>query len=198
MRFLKNKIAKASGLTLPTIPLRETPPPEPAKPILPKRAPARRKSKELESSQLKPSQSPPLAKKHLSGDNIMKNYGRAMTNFALSSMAKPYLLSITANLGITLESFQDYIKERKKSANCIKQLRAMLPLGTGQQEEKLELKTAFQKICIIFLKFFVANWLYGSKICEKVAHLKYRFKILRRVKNPQYFTYLKDFNYNHI
>jgi len=128
----------------------------------------------------------------------MKNYGRAMTNFALSSMAKPYLLSITANLGITLESFQDYIKERKKSANCIKQLRAMLPLGTGQQEEKLELKTAFQKICIIFLKFFVANWLYGSKICEKVAHLKYRFKILRRVKNPQYFTYLKDFNYNHI
>jgi len=198
MRFLKNKIAKASGLILPPTPQPETPLPKPIEPIQshPKRPSALRKPKELESNRPKPSQSPPSTKKQLSGDNIMKNYGRAMTNFALSTMAKPYLKGITEKLGISLESFQQYIKERKKSANCIKQLRAMLPLGSGEDEENFELKTAFQKICIIFLKFFVANWLYGSKICEKVIHLKYRFKIMRRVKNPQYFTYLKDFNHN--
>jgi len=116
-----------------------------------------------------------------------------MTNFALSRMAQPYLKSITARLGITSQSFSDYIAKRKKSANCIKKLRAMLPIGTDEKEEDLKFKIAFQEICIVFLKFFVVNWLYNSKIAEKVTHLKYRFKILRRVKNPQYFTYLKDF-----
>jgi len=69
----------------------------------------------------------------------------------------------------------------------------MLPVGNEVSEEELNLKKVFQEICIIFLKFFCVNWLYNSKISEKIAHLKYRFKLLRRVRNPQYFTYLKDF-----
>jgi len=195
MRFLKNKIAKASGLIIPG-PLPESLAPLPTETIQspPRRVSSLRKAKGMEFRQTKPLQSPPVIKKHTTGDNIMKNYGRAMTNFALSTMAKPYLRLITEKLGISIESFINYIKARKKSANCIKQLRAMLPLGIGEGEVDWELKTAFQKICIIFLKFFVVNWLYDSKICEKVDHLNYRFKILRRVQTPQYFTYLKDFN----
>jgi len=119
-----------------------------------------------------------------------------MSNFALSKMAQPYLKTITAQLGISLQAFSDYVQKRRTSANCIKKLRAMLPMGTDEKEEDLKFKIAFQKICIVFLKFFVTNWLYGSKIAEKVTHLKYRFKIMRRVKNPQYFTYLKDFSFH--
>jgi len=124
----------------------------------------------------------------------MKNYGRAMTNFALSATGRYYLSKIVSRLDVSLQAFYDYIKQRKKSANCIKQLRAMLPVGNEASEEELKLKKVFQEICIIFLKFFCVNWLYSSKISEKVAHLKYRFKLMRRVKNPQYFTYLKDFH----
>jgi len=124
----------------------------------------------------------------------MKNYGRAMTNFALSKMAQFYLNPIVEGLNITIEGFQNYISQKKKSANCIKQLRAMLPLHDDQRDPDLNYKKAFQSICVVFLKFFCINWLYSSKIAEKVAHLRFRFKIMRRVKNPQYFTYLKDFH----
>ena len=72
--------------------------------------------------------------------------------------------------------------------NCIEKLRAMLPMGTDEDEEDLEFKIAFQKLCIVFLKFFCANWLYDSKIAEKVMHLKCPFKIMRREGTPQYFT----------
>jgi len=83
-------------------------------------------------------------------------------------------------------------------ANCIKKLREMLLMGADEGEEDLEFKITFQKICIVFLKFFCANWLYDSKIAEKVMHLKCPFKIMRRGRTPQYFTYLKDVNFNSI
>jgi len=192
MRFLKNKIARATNLPL-SIPPPEAPTQKPSdSPLIsPKRTSHLQKAQELKPKPELPSMTP---KKQLSGDNIMKNYGRGMANFALSRVARPFLEKITTELGITLESFDDYIEKRKKSANCIKKLREMLPHGTGEPEEDLAYKIAFQKICIVFLKFFCVNWLYHSKIAEKVTHLKYRFKIMRRVRNPQYFTYLKDFN----
>ena len=87
----------------------------------------------------------------------MKNYGRAMTNFALSRVAQTYLKSITGQLGISLQSFSDYTEKRKKSANCIKNLREMLPMGTDEDEEDLEFKIAFQKICVVFLTLFYLN-----------------------------------------
>jgi len=196
MRFLKNKIARASSLNPPTLP-QETPTQKSAQVIQfpPKETSLQKKPQSLRPKQDFPSHSPWMLKKHISGDNIIKNYGRAMTNFALSGIAQPYLQTIMSELNISLESFSNFITKRKKSANCIKKLRAMLPMGTDEDEEDLEVKVAFQKICIVFLKFFVANWLYSSKIAEKVVHLQYRFKILRRVRNPQYFTYLKDFSH---
>jgi len=124
----------------------------------------------------------------------MKNYGRAMTNFAISTTAKTFLRPILERLQIELPAFHKYIEERKKSANCIKKLRQMLPFDHEVNTPEYSFKKAFQEICIKFLKFFCVNWLYNSKISEKITHLKYRFKILRRIRDPQFFTYLKDFN----
>jgi len=191
MRFLKNKIARARGLSVLSPSSLEVSLENPKIPTDPIKSSPTRMSSTPKSEEIK---SPPNFKKQLSGDNIIKNYGRAMTNFAISTPARSYLAVILPRLNVSLQAFYDYIKQRKSSANCIKQLRAMLPIGDEQSEEELNLKKVFQEICIIFLKFFCVNWLYSSKISEKVAHLKYRFKIMRRVKNPQYFTYLKDFH----
>ena len=184
MRFLKNKIAKANGLENNN-PLQETLPGLP-EPMIPVQQPLRPKDIQYFPK-------PPSPKNPLTGDNIMKNYGRAMTNFALSTMARHYLDQILDRLGLDLPAFQKYIQDRRKSANCIKKLREMLPLESQVNPPDYPFKQAFQEICIKFLKFFCVNWLYSSKIAEKVTHLKYRFKILRRVKNPMFFTYLKDF-----
>jgi len=188
MRFLKNKIARAGGLSLlppsfsPSIKIEEK--------STTSITPVKQESQASQSTQ----SSPQSFKRHLSGDNIMKNYGRAMTNFALSTTARSSLVVITAKYRVSLQDFNDYIRSKKKSANCIKQIRKMLPIDGEENEEDFILRKVFQEISIVFLKFFSVNWLYSSKIAEKTQHLKYRFKILRRVQNPRYFTYLKDFH----
>jgi len=128
-------------------------------------------------------------------ENIIKNYGRAMTNFALSSLAVPYLKVILPKHGSNLTTFLSFIKKKKKSANCIKKLREMLPCAGNQDAPNLPEKFVFQELCAIFIKFFCVNWLWNSKIDNKNMHLNYRFKILRRVKDPDHFTYLKDFRF---
>jgi len=52
-------------------------------------------------------------------------------------------------------------------------------------------KRLFQVISEIFIKYFSVNWIFDSKVQYKQAHLKFRFKILRRIQNPELFTYLQ-------
>jgi len=127
--------------------------------------------------------------------NIIKNYSRALTTFALSSMALSYLETIIAKEGslMTLKDFLDFVKENKKRVNCIKNLREMLLVSSYDNKKIAAMKKVFTRICEIFLKFFSVNWIYNSKISDKMMHMKYRFKMLRRVRNPEYFTYLEGF-----
>jgi len=128
-------------------------------------------------------------------ENIIKNYGRAMTNFALSPLAAPYLKTILPKFGSNPITFQGFLKEKKRSVNCIKKLREILPIETSKSAPNFTEKLVFQELCVIFLKNFSVNWLFSSKIDNKATHLNYRFKILRRIKDPDHFTYLKDFKF---
>jgi len=130
-----------------------------------------------------------------SGNNIMKNYCRGILNFALSRMAVTYLKPILAKYYMNLEDFRKFVNARKTKTNCIKKLREMLLIKPEDNHELAAVKSIFQEIAIIFLKYFVPNWIYNSKISDKYAHLRYRNKILRRVKNPHHFTYLQGFTY---
>jgi len=107
----------------------------------------------------------------------------------------PYLQTILPKCGSNLSAFISFIKKKKKAANCIKKLREMLPSRVNQEGPNLAEKVAFQQLCVIFLKIFSVNWLFNSKIDNKQTHLGYRFKILRRVRDPDHFTYLKDFRF---
>ena len=124
----------------------------------------------------------------------MKNYCRGIANFAVSQMAVSYLKPLLQKHHIELDAFRKFIRAKKSKINCIKQLREMLLISETEKREVAAMKTVFKEITIIFLKYFIPNWVYNSKITDKFAHLKYRFKILRRVKNPIYFTYLQEFN----
>ena len=122
----------------------------------------------------------------------MKNYARALASFALSNIATPYL-RVLINKSFndkqenkeTIESevckFKAYIEKNKDKINCIKKLREHLLGEIKDSIETIRFKELFKNISVIFLKFFSVNWLYSSKIGDKVAHLKYRLKLLRRV-----------------
>jgi len=96
MRFLKRKIARATGLPLCTPSPQAPDQVGPESPVISLKKPSHpNKTQELRLRPELPSQLPQTTKKQLSGDNIMKNYGRAMTNFALSRVAQMYLNPFT-------------------------------------------------------------------------------------------------------
>ena len=126
--------------------------------------------------------------------NIVKNYGKALCSFASSNVATPYLENIVEKNNysrVKVVDFMASIKLKKEKVNSIESLRKLLVPEAGDKEEELTYKRIFQQISIIFLKYFAANWIYSGKLMHKNAHLKFRFKMLRRIQNPEFFTYLK-------
>jgi hypothetical protein len=126
--------------------------------------------------------------------NIVKNYGKAMCSFASSELALPYLKRINSNNEINLETFQDHIHKKRDLIDSIDSLRCLLLITKSDDEISIGFKRVFQEISIIFIKYFSVNWIFQGKMSHKQAHLRARFKMLRRIKNPQHFTYFKDFS----
>jgi len=128
--------------------------------------------------------------------NIVKNYGKALCAFACSNIAVPYVENIISkendkNANVSVAGFVAFIKAKKESINSIESLRRML-ITEGEEKEDVQMyKKVFQEVSIIFLKYFAVNWIFGGKLMHKNAHLKYRFKMLRRIQDPEHFTYLK-------
>ena len=125
-------------------------------------------------------------------NNIMKNYSRALINFAISQTAK-----LERNFALERENldeldFLKFIEHEKRKVNCIKNLRQKLLIKADDSELTTKCKRAFQELCVVFLKTFSVNWIFNSKISDRKTHLMYRFKILRRVRRPEWFTYLED------
>ncbi len=55
------------------------------------------------------------------GNNIMKNYCRALINFGLSDLVRSYLIN-EAEYGLSCERFQQILHSKKRSVNCINPL----------------------------------------------------------------------------
>ncbi len=126
--------------------------------------------------------------------NIVKNYGKALCAFASSKLARPYIETVIAKKGyegVNKQKFMEQMKEKKETTNSMESLRRLLMESSEDNEEDLMFKTIFKEVSIIFMKYFSVNWIYSGKLVHKNAHLKFRFKMLRRIKNPEYFTYLK-------
>ncbi len=135
----------------------------------------------------------PMKKKRARGNNVMKNYARAMINFALSSLADPYKEKIPQNSQITSETFRRILLEQKKKINCIANLRNLLLVEDQDPEEMKIFKPIFQALSKVFIKYFSVNWIYNGRLADKYKYIQYRGKMLRRVQDPQHFTYLENF-----
>jgi len=123
--------------------------------------------------------------------NIPQNFGRAICNFALSDIASPYLIPILAKEDLTLALFRGFMENTKKSMCGVAHFREALLINKRDSEELQALKRAFRDIGEVFIKYFSVNWIFNGKVSYKKACLKYRFKILRRIRNPELFTYIR-------
>ena len=121
--------------------------------------------------------------------NLTKNYGKAICNFILSEAGSCYLEEILAELNISKPEFLHYIKEKKKDLNGINEFRALLVTEPSDTEQSHRFKAAFQRLGVIFIKYFSVNWIYSSKMLYKLDYVKCRNKLLRRIQNPQSFSF---------
>jgi len=123
--------------------------------------------------------------------NVAKNYGRAICSFASSDLAKPYLTNLAMKEGVGLDDFVNYVKNMKEKIDGLFRFRSLLLKESGNSDHKAY-KKMFQMISEIFIKYFSVNWIFHSKIQYRQTHLNFRFKMLRRIQNPELFTYLQN------
>ena len=128
------------------------------------------------------------------GTKIVRNYAKALCSFASSDIALPYLKNTINSKyqgSIDIGNFQKYMKEKKGNTASIQSLRKMLMIEVGDSNDERAYKEIFKELSIIFIKYFSVNWIFSGKVKYRLEHIRYRHKMLRRVLNPQYFTYLK-------
>jgi hypothetical protein len=109
----------------------------------------------------------------------------AITKFATSSLALPYLIPVLNTQGISWRFFMTFVACLKPSINGLKSfLKTLIPKSDDPEEIKI-CRKILQYISQVFVQFFSANWIFSrAQLKHKLAYLNYRFKIFRRINNP--------------
>ena len=126
--------------------------------------------------------------------NIVINYGRAISVFAISKLSDPYLDNLIKDKEFDRSKFNEYVKRIKSTIGGISSFKAILIGVEKDTREVIVYKEIYKKLAEIFIKFFSVNWIIHGRMGHKEVYLKYRYKMLRRIKNPELFTYLKNLN----
>jgi len=123
--------------------------------------------------------------------NITKNYGRAICSFALTVTADEYVIPLCRAIDVSPRGLRRFIQENKENVTSIDGFRNMIMVTQNDTEEVAKFKKVFQKVSEIFMKYFSVNWIFSSKLSNKMLYLRMRFKLIRRIQNPEQFTHLK-------
>jgi hypothetical protein len=191
MRFLKKKIALARMISLKKVSSRKS-------------ADISEQDCEFQPRKNSPSQiyQLPKRRRRLPGysftpenvketKNIVINYGKAISSFAITQIALPYLKPLADKEQVSVQSFQKYVEKKKEMIGGIRSLRNILIISERTPKEEASYKRIYCAIAEIFIKYFSVNWIIHGRMAHKDTYLKYRFKMLRRIQNPELFTYLK-------
>ncbi|CAD8161193.1 unnamed protein product [Paramecium octaurelia] len=116
--------------------------------------------------------------------NITKNFSKAIISYIMNN---PDLLkSFFSNK--QYDDFLNLLKNKKNQMTNIKQLRDLWVDG-GKFSE-------FNKVFRIISQYFLKNqsvaYVYNSRISNTIWHLKYRQNLLRALKEPENFRFIKD------
>lgn len=116
---------------------------------------------------------------------VMRNLTKAILDFSVSELSAPYLEQMQKHdeKNLRLDRFYEYINTQKEYLGYSKSLKELVVYGEGETEQEVLYKRVFKKIAVIFLKFFVVNWIFQSRIRNKDMYLRLRFKVLRMIQN---------------
>jgi len=87
--------------------------------------------------------------------------------------------------------FLDFVAKVKEKVESIQSFREALIAKDKEDDHTRHFKEIFVYLAEVFIKFFSVNWIFSGRVAHKDTHLKFRFKMLRRIKNPESFTYIQ-------
>ena len=123
--------------------------------------------------------------------NLAINYGKAISTFSMSTLAKPYLADYLEEQEISFKDFARYVSDKKEHIGSISDLRGLLLCTVEDSPKARAYKGAFKIASEVFIKYFSVNWIIHGKVANKLVYLKFRSKMLRRVQNPELFAYIR-------
>ena len=127
----------------------------------------------------------------LANKNIVKNFGRAIANFASSDLAFPYLEPLLKEKNVNWKDFVHYALSMRDFIQNIETFRDSMLRNEYEGKQKEDYKEFFRKAAEIFVKYFSVNWIFSGKMVYKMEYLKMRGTLLRKIRNPDSFTHLK-------
>ncbi|CAD8093356.1 unnamed protein product [Paramecium sonneborni] len=118
--------------------------------------------------------------------NITKNFSKAIISYITQNKD----IGLKLLDGREFEDFLQILKEKKNKMTNIQQLRELwVDCNEGKIKE-------FNKTFRIFSQYFLRQqsvaYIYNSRIMNTGWHLKYRYNLLRALREPQNFKYIKD------
>ena len=128
----------------------------------------------------------------LANKNIVKNFGRAIANFASSDLAFPYLEPLLKEKNVNWKDFVHYALSMRDFIQNIETFRDSMLRNEYEGKQKEDYKEFFRKAAEIFVKYFSVNWIFSGKMVYKMEYLKMRGTLLRKIRNPDSFTHLKS------
>ena len=158
MRLLKNKIANANKFH--TLPIQRT---------IPQSTPAEQEVPPQESKEKLKSKRRRLPGVSFTPENvkitknIVINYGRAVSSFAISKLALCYLEPLVTREKVEIKNFQNYIRKSRNTISGISSLRSLLLTTDNDTKEEVIYKKIFKSVCEIFIKYFSVKLDYARK-----------------------------------
>ena len=83
------------------------------------------------------------------------------------------------------------MNQAKNKIAGIDSFKSLFVVGENDDSETAIFKQLFGMLGEVFIKYFSVNWIIHGRVTNKLVYLKYRGKMLRRIQNPESFTYIK-------
>jgi len=92
-----------------------------------------------------------------------------------------------------MTAFQKYVVKMKEIIGGIRSFRQILVIDEDKDtSDEVKYKKIYRGLAEVFIKCFSVNWIIHGRMAHKDVYLKYRFRMLSKIRNPEDFTCLNE------
>jgi len=130
------------------------------------------------SKKIKKSKPPKLNRK------IVKNFGKAIASFACSDKALKIIEKTIRYQSSSREKFINFVYDHKECIEGNRRFKQLLTVDEDDTRDIKENKILFKKMANIFMKSYVHQWIWNSKLMNKDLHAQLVGEMKKRITNP--------------